>query len=231
MNQEEQLQAAEQSGIEQEQQDLSTAPEEKVEDSTPSEPSQQESEATSLGFDLKAYSEELLASEDTKLSEETMASIYDLASKSGIPKEAVDAYINDRQAEYLAFKEANAKEKPEVTSERIRSIVGGDEALDALQNWANTTLKQEELDYYVAQVEAGGKQADMAIKALMFEYSNQTGVGVLKEPSLLAGGSSTTVDRYSSSYEVQADIKSERYRKDPKFRDQVDQKIKRSKLY
>jgi len=111
---------------------------------------------------------------DGKLSEDT----YKKLEGIGLPRDLVDSYAAGQQA-LLQSEEA-----------QIKGVAG--DSYDAMAEWANEHLPQEEIDAFDEAVTSGTiSQAKLAVQGLYARYQNATGA---TQPKLVQGavsGSST----------------------------------------
>lgn len=136
-------------------------------------------------------------------------------SEKGIPQNVVDSYIAGRKAEAAAY-ESKAFE-----------VAGGKDQFTAMQEWAKTGMSAEQLSAYNDQVNSGNVHTmSLAVSALKSLYAAHKG------PTVLQGGTSVaaTGDSFKSSKEVSKAVRDPRYKSDPAFRKEVEQKIARSQF-
>lgn len=161
------------------------------------------------GLDFDAMQQEF--ADNGELSEKTYK---DLEAK-GIPKEMVDAYVEGQEA------------KAEAYSQEIYGFAGGEEAYQEMSQWASENLSDSEIDAFNGAITSGNSsQARLAIDGLVSRYRDNGGA----EPTLVGGKASASVDTYSSWAQVTKDMGTPEYKKDPAFRDAVQQKLSRSSI-
>ena len=161
------------------------------------------------GLDFDAMQQEF--ADNGELSEKTYK---DLEAK-GIPKEMVDAYVEGQEA------------KAEAYSQEIYGFAGGEEAYQEMSQWASENLSDSEIDAFNGAITSGNSsQARLAIDGLVSRYRDNGGA----EPTLVGGKASASVDTYSSWAQVTKDMGTPEYKKDPAFRDAVQQKSSRSSI-
>lgn len=149
---------------------------------------------------------------------------YAALEKIGFSRKVVDTYIAGVEA-------GNAKaailQEQEVQS--IQGMVGGAEAYAALTAWARDNLSPEEIAGFNAITATNDAQAiRMAVKGLSAQYHAQAG----KDPKYLSGAAPGHIpqDVYRSWVEVTKDMGDARYKTDPAFVAQVQNKLSRSSL-
>ncbi len=127
-----------------------------------------------------------------------------LASKGGLPKAVVQTYLDGvKAAAGPATAELSAADGAE-----IRQSVGGDEQFRKLSGWAVANLNTQDLADYNAAVDSGNKSiARFAVKALQAQAAaaGATGKG-RTEPSLVSGGRSQPLQRFTSQAQQDAAI-------------------------
>jgi hypothetical protein len=239
---EEALETVVEESVEGEEQSSEVTPSPEESSDTPIE--ETEAEPDKPSFDFKKYSEELESSKDSKLSEETRAEIKDLSEKMGIDPAVVDAYIADRESEYANSKNQKqlTEEEKQASNKRIYDLVGGDQGLEHLEAWSNDQVAQakmtaDQLDYYQTRIDAGGMEAELAVKALLYDYARTTGVSNLTEPKLLMGSEAGNMPKvFKSRAEVQEAMRAKdsrglsKYDTDPVYRNEVIKKLNNSKF-
>lgn len=163
-----------------------------------------------VGLDFDAYSAEY--AETGELSADT----YDALAKAGIPQSIVDQYI---EAQSVAA---------EFQQSQVFSEVGGQSNYGNMMEWATNNLSESEIDSYNAVMDSGDiEQIMMSVRGLSARYSTSEGI----EPSRTIGGDvSTGSSVYRSVAEMMTDMQDPRYKSDPAFRRDVEQKLGRSDI-
>ena len=143
---------------------------------------------------------------DGTLSEET----YNALEKAGLPRDLVDSYAAGQQA-LLQSEEA-----------QIQSVANGQ--YDAMAEWANENLPQEEIDAFDEAVTGGTvQQAKLAVQGLYARYQNATG----STPKLTQGnvvGSATMP--FKSMQELARAQSDPRYRSgDKAYHEEIDRRL------
>lgn len=141
---------------------------------------------------------------------------YEALEKAGFPPEMVDSWIEGQNA---------VAEK--MTTE-IKSVVGGEAEYDTLMEWASQNLPEQDIDAYNATMES--QNPDMirlAVQGLNARYRSEG------EPNLVQGGTgqATTGGSFESTAELTAAMNDPRYDKDPAYRQQVANKLRKSRLF
>lgn len=137
--------------------------------------------------------------------------------KSGISRSLVDQYIRGQEAIL------------ESTRQSVISTVGGDEAYDAMTEWAKESMSDSEIDAYNRAVNSGDiEMTMMAVKGLNARYRSEVG----SEPTRQVVGETAKAgsDTYRSLAELQKDMADPRYAKDSAFRRDVENKLGRSDI-
>ena len=143
---------------------------------------------------------------DGTLSEET----YNALEKAGLPRDLVDSYAAGQQA-LLQSEEA-----------QIQSVANGQ--YDAMAEWANENLPQEEIDAFDEAVTGGTvQQAKLAVQGLYARYQNATD----STPKLTQGnvvGSATMP--FKSMQELARAQSDPRYRSgDKAYHEEIDRRL------
>ena len=142
---------------------------------------------------------------------------FDALEKSGIPRHLVEQFIAGQEA------------MMDATRQTVFSSVGGEEAYNDLTKWAGDNLADDEVDAFNRAVNSGDKNMTMlAVKGLHARYRSEVG----SEPARQIKGetSKSGAETYRSLAELQKDMVDPRYRNDPAFRRDVEQKLSRSDI-
>lgn len=162
------------------------------------------------GLDITALEQEF--TDNGKLSDESYAKL----EKAGIPKSIVDKYIEGRQAYTSKY------------DEQIYSVTGGMDEYKQMIGWASENLTEKEIESYNKAVQS--RDVELARLATTGLFAKYKASGTTKSPSKIiegqSGGSGGT--HYSSMAELVSDQKDERYDKNPRFRQAVEEKLRRS---
>ena len=175
--------------------------EEKAEDDE-----EQTEENTSEAYKAVAEASKEFFENDGKLSEET----YNSLEKAGLPRDLVDSYAAGQQA-LLQSEEA-----------QIQSVANGQ--YDAMSEWANENLPQEEIDAFDEAVTGGSvQQAKLAVQGLYARYQNATG----STPKLTQGSvSGVSTMPFKSMQELARAQSDPRYRSgDKAYHEEIDRRL------
>ena len=162
------------------------------------------------GIDYSAMSQDFW--EKCGLSDEQ----YDQLEDAGIPSDVVDSFIDGQMA------------LVDQTRQQAYNLVGGEESYKNMMDWAANNLTADEQEVFNRTVDTGNPQdAVFAIQGLHSRY--RSGVGV--EPNLVKGEvGDTTVGNFQSLAEITAAMSDPRYEKDPAYRSQVAEKLRKSSV-
>ncbi len=144
---------------------------------------------------------------DGQLSEET----YKKLEEVGLPRDLVDSYAAGQQA-LLQGEEAE-----------IKGVAG--DSYDAMAEWANEHLPQEEIDAFDEAVTGGTvSQAKLAVQGLYARYQNATGA---TQPKLVQGAvSGTSTMPFKSMQELARAQSDPRYRSgDKAYHQEIDRRL------
>lgn len=181
-----------------------------TEPETKQETKSSEKDEDAKGLDITALEQEF--TDNGKLSDESYAKL----EKAGIPKSIVDKYIEGRQAYTSKY------------DEQIYSVTGGMDEYKQMINWASENLTEKEIESYNKAVQS--RDVELARLATTGLFAKYKAGGAGKSQSKIiegkSGGSGGT--HYSSMAELVSDQKDERYDKDPRFRQAVEEKLRRS---
>ena len=160
-----------------------------------------------VGIDFDKYNAEFTT--NGVLTDASLAEI----EKAGIPKEITEQYV------------AGLKATAELNKAHAFNLVGGEENYMAMIKWAKTSLHPVEIEGFNAQIQTNDlDKRGGAIASLYKRYSDAN-------PVLIDGdAASTVVDAYKSRAEMSRDMCDPRYQKDPAFREEVMNKLRRSKI-
>lgn len=163
--------------------------------------------AEEAGVDFGKYSGEY--NKDGKLSDDS----YKELAEKGYDRQLVDDYIAGQQA------------RVDKQTKEVSAVVGGEENLSKVLEWAGEHLPQEEIDFYNKSVNEGTAAAKMALQAVYTKYSDANG----EAPNLISGGSPGSANSvFKSPFEMQKAMDDPRYWSDPDYQAEVEAKAKRS---
>jgi hypothetical protein len=164
----------------------------------------------SAGLDFGALEQEFL--DKGAISPENYATL----EAKGIGKEVVDNYIAGRQALAKQYES------------EVKSVAGGDEGWTKLVSWAATALSPAEIQAFNnATASRDTAMAKLAVSGLQARYTAQYG----SQPPLVGGKSVSGPGGYESVAQMKADMKDPRYKVDPAFRKQVEQRVANATFY
>ena len=148
---------------------------------------------------------------DGQLSDET----YEKLAQAGLPKELVDSYAAGQQA-LLQSEEGE-----------IKSVANGQ--FDAMAEWANDNLGQEEIDAFDDIVTGGTKeQAKFAVKSLYDRYERANGSSPKLVQGAVTGGSTMPFKSMQELARAQSDP---RYKTgDKAYHEEIDRRLSVSRL-
>lgn len=158
--------------------------------------------------DFKKYEEEY--AKTGTLSE---VSYKELQETKGISKATIDTYIEGQKA-------ATAKAEAE-----LLSVVGGKSEFEKISKWAATALKPADIESFNKVVNGSDPDAiKLALQALKGQYVAANG----QQPTLVSGDKNGSTDVFRSVAEVTRAMNDPKYKSDPAYRKDVEQKLARS---
>ena len=172
---------------------------------------EQAEENVSEAYQAVAEASKEFFENDGQLSEET----YNALEKAGLPRDLVDSYAAGQQA-LLASEEG-----------QIKSVAQGN--YDAMAEWANENLPQEEIDAFDEAVTGGTiSQAKLAVQGLYARYQNEVGA----KPKLTQGGvSGVTTMPFKSMQELARAQSDPRYKSgDKAYHEEIDRRLSVSNI-
>ena len=180
--------------------------EEKAENET-----EQSEENVSEAYQAVAEASKEFFENDGQLSEET----YNALEKAGLPRDLVDSYAAGQQA-LLASEEG-----------QIKAVAEGN--YDAMAEWANENLPQEEIDAFDEAVTGGTiSQAKLAVQGLYARYQNEVGA----KPKLTQGAvNGVSAMPFKSMQELARAQSDPRYKTgDKAYHEEIDRRLLVSKI-
>ena len=195
-------------------------------DSEPAEPEETTEEAEeasppSAAAELITSASEEYASNDGKLSPETLEKFSSMSSQ-----ELVEAYMkvqsNLPQGDLLD----NAGDISDATVNEIKNYAGGDESYSNMVQWASENLESGAVEAFDSIVNTGSIDAiKLAVNGLKAQYQNAVGF----EGTMVTGKAPVEQkDVYRSQAELVAAMSDRRYDNDPAYRQDVIAKLERS---
>ena len=167
---------------------------------------EQAEENTSEAYKAVAEASKEFFENDGQLSEET----YNALEKAGLPRDLVDSYAAGQQA-LLQSEEG-----------QIKSVAQGN--YDAMAEWANENLPQEEIDAFDEAVTGGTiSQAKLAVQGLYARYQNEVGA----KPKLTQGAvNGVSTMPFKSMQELARAQSDPRYRSgDKAYHEEIDRRL------
>ena len=180
--------------------------EEKAEDKE-----EQTEENTSEAYQAVAEASKEFFENDGQLSEET----YNTLEKAGLPRDLVDSYAAGQQA-LLQSEEG-----------QIKSVAQGN--YEAMAEWANENLPQEEVEAFDEAVTGGTvSQAKLAVQGLYARYQNEVGA----KPKLTQGAvSGASTMPFRSMQELARAQSDPRYKSgDKAYHEEIDRRLQVSNI-
>ena len=195
----------------------------KSEDSSQEQPEAKEEEAAETEEKPDTTFLDQLWQEATsgdKISEDVLGKLSELSS----------AEIAQMHLEYRSQKGEN--QSPQDLSEEdvqeLKSLAGGEEGYDRMLRWANDNLNKKEIEMFDTVMEQGNPLAAFfAVRSLAYRYDDAV-VGV--EGKMVTGTTPKTQDGFRSQQEVVQAMSDPRYEDDPAYRQDVMEKLRRSKV-
>lgn len=198
---------------EKEKADEGKAAEKQADEPKPEEASRNDADSklNEKGLNLAEFEEEFTA--NGVLSETSLAKL----EQSGIPRAMVDAYIQGQQALVNSF------------VEDVKALAGGEEGYNDTVAWAKENFSDAERAAYDKVMFSGDKDLiKIAVAGLVAKFRDAEG----HEPALTQGKASATRSVNTSGYtnmsEMQAAMRDPRYRKDPDYTHEVEQRTMRA---
>ena len=157
--------------------------------------------------DMQTYSDEW--AEKGELTDDTY---QELQTKYGVDRELVDQYIQGQ----LSLAQG--------ITEQMHSLAGGQESYGAMIEWAKTSLNESEVKAFDNLMDSGDSGSmEIAIRGLYARYVGDTGG---KGPSILQGKTSGgSVNSYRSLAELRTAMGDPRYKIDPAYRKDVEERL------
>ena len=111
---------------------------------------------------------------------------------------------------------------------QLKGVVGGEEQYGQMMQWANSNLTEKETEMYDAVMEQGNPLAAFfAVQALKYRFDDAQGV----DGQMLSGktASNSKGDQFRSQAEVVRAMSDPKYDSDPAYRQDIYDKLERSK--
>lgn len=152
--------------------------------------------------------------EQGKLSEQS----YTKLTQMGYPREVVDAYIEGQRA------------VAEKSTSSLLNEIGGQESFTAMRDWAAQNVPKAELKAYNDMLEGSAEQAAIAVKGMHARFQAANG-GNFKSPKLLSGTQSKgSMAPFRSTAELTRAMSNPKYKQDPAYRKEVEQRLSVSSI-
>ena len=146
-------------------------------------------------------------------------------------KEMSAAEFADMHVKYRESVEAkNAVEDlSEDDVQRLKAVAGEEGEYEKMLTWAQKNLGKNEIDMFDAVIDRGDRLASFfAVRSLAYRYQDAMGV----QPDLITGTApKASVDQFRSQQEVVAAMSDPRYDRDPAYRAEIADKLKRSEIH
>jgi hypothetical protein len=183
-------------------------------DSTPDEEEKEEQSPVSKRIDFLKEASEEYYSNDNALKPETLQKLKEMPSE-----DLIDAYMEMQKNNPVA----QAQPLSADAAKTIVDSVGGQDAYNDTLSWAADNLKPEEVAAYDNVVNSGNKDAIFfAVQALNQRYKDSVGF----EGQQISGRApKSTVKGFRSNAELANAISDPRYRNDPAYRYDIEQKL------
>ena len=158
--------------------------------------------------DVSSIEQEFL--DKGELSEDT----YSKLAEAGFSKETVDMYIEGRKA--VADK----------NTQKVYDLTAGESNYQSMIKWAADNLSQSEIQSFNDAIATEGTM-QIAVEGLYARYLKNSS----QEPAVNLGGeTSSSTNGYESKAQMIEDMQNPKYKSDPAFRKQVENKLRVSNL-
>jgi hypothetical protein len=176
------------------------------------DPKQAAEALNKVGLDFNAIAGEF---RDTgELSEAT----YQTLEQKGITREIVDQYIDGQMAIVTAVQN-------EIFSSLGPTPEVGKQSYTEMVEWAKDAFSESEIEQFNVLVESGRDAAKLAVAGLKARYQEANGI----RPKLVTGENGpVTGTGFQSNDQVIRAVRDPRYKSDPAYRAEVQEKIKNS---
>ena len=149
---------------------------------------------------------------------------YKALEGAGFSKDMVEAYLDGVQ--YRAEQDSQLAAK-EVAA--IKNEFGGEQVYSEMIQWAAGNLEQGEVDAFNSMLKTSNPhQIRIAVAGIQAAYMNNAA----REPKLVGGRASrAAATKFESTAQVVAAMNDPKYKEDPAYRKQVEEKLSRSKVF
>jgi len=149
---------------------------------------------------------------------------YKALEGAGFSKDMVEAYLDGVQ--YRAEQDSQLAAK-EVAA--IKNEFGGEQVYNEMITWAAGNLDKGEVDAFNSMLKTSNPhQIRIAVAGIQAAYMNNAA----REPKLVGGRASrAAATKFESTAQVVAAMNDPKYKEDPAYRKQVEEKLSRSKVF
>jgi len=149
---------------------------------------------------------------------------YKALEGAGFSKDMVEAYLDGVQ--YRAEQDSQLAAK-EVAA--IKNEFGGEQVYTEMIQWAAANLDKGEVDAFNSMLKTSNPhQIRIAVAGIQAAYMNNAP----REPKLVGGRASrAAATKFESTAQVVAAMNDPKYKEDPAYRKQVEEKLSRSKVF
>jgi len=149
---------------------------------------------------------------------------YKALESAGFSKDMVEAYLDGVQ--YRAEQDSQLAAK-EVAA--IKNEFGGEQVYTEMIQWAAANLDKGEVDAFNSMLKTSNPhQIRIAVAGIQAAYMNNAA----REPKLVGGRASrAAATKFESTAQVVAAMNDPKYKEDPAYRKQVEEKLSRSKVF
>ena len=149
---------------------------------------------------------------------------YKALEGAGFSKDMVEAYLDGVQ--YRAEQDSQLAAK-EVAA--IKNEFGGEQVYSEMIQWAAGNLDKAEVDAFNSMLKTSNPhQIRIAVAGIQAAYMNKAP----REPKLVGGRASrAAATKFESTAQVVAAMNDPKYKEDPAYRKQVEEKLSRSKVF
>ena len=149
---------------------------------------------------------------------------YKALEGAGFSKDMVEAYLDGVQ--YRAEQDSQLAAKEVVA---IKNEFGGEQVYTEMIQWAAANLDKGEVDAFNSMLKTSNPhQIRIAVAGIQAAYMNNAP----REPKLVGGRASrAAATKFESTAQVVAAMNDPKYKEDPAYRKQVEEKLSRSKVF
>ncbi len=149
---------------------------------------------------------------------------YKALEGAGFSKDMVEAYLDGVQ--YRAEQDSQLAAKEVVA---IKNEFGGEQVYTEMIQWAAANLDKGEVDAFNSMLKTSNPhQIRIAVAGIQAAYMNNAA----REPKLVGGRTPRpNTTKFESTAQVVAAMNDPKYKEDPAYRKQVEEKLSRSKVF